>query len=256
MYVDKNMEQSEMAEELGCSQTTISNYILKYDIQKPWKDEEKLRTLYWDEGLSTRQIADKLDCGQGTIIKQMSKMDIERRSVSESIKGERNGFYGETHSEEYREYKSEEMKGWHEDNEHPMQGRSHSEEAKEAIGEKNSGEGGAWYGESRPEHSERMKAESNPNWQGGHVEYYGPSFTASLKEDVRDRDNRECQLCGTDEEELERRLDIHHQVPFRKFGLENHEEANDKQNLVSLCRTCHAPLQGRETSIPTQNNES
>lgn len=81
--------------------------------------------------------------------------------------------------------------------------------------------------------------EGNPNWRGGYEHYYGPSWTDELKESVRERDNRECQDCGINEEELGRKLDVHHKIPFRLFGIDKHRKANQRGNLISLCRSCH-----------------
>lgn len=55
--------------------------------------------------------------------------------LSERVKGEKNGMYGKTHSEEYKKYLSENMKG----NKNPFYGKKHTEETKEKISNSNKG---------------------------------------------------------------------------------------------------------------------
>lgn len=79
--------------------------------------------------------------------------------------------------------------------------------------------------------------ENNPNWKGGlSFQDYGLEFNEKLKEEVRERDNRTCQLCGL--VETSRKHDCHH-IDYQK-------ENNVKENLVSLCRVngCHSRTNG------------
>jgi hypothetical protein len=70
------------------------------------------------------------------------------------------------------------------------------------------------------------------NWQGGKsFESYGVDFDASLKSQIRERDNYTCQECYQDEKQLRCILDVHH-IDYDKGN--NHSE-----NLISLCRSCH-----------------
>lgn len=92
-------------------------------------------------------------------------------------------------------------------------------------------------------HTEMKKGETSPNWKGGWQNYYGSTWTTDLKDKVRDRDDRECQVCGKPESENRRALEVHHITPFAEFGVENHEEANRMKNLVSLCGDCHMKVE-------------
>jgi predicted HNH restriction endonuclease len=38
---------------------------------------------------------------------------------------------------------------------------------------------------------------------------------------------------------LSRQLDVHHIIPFRKFGIERYQEANSLSNLICYCNLCH-----------------
>lgn len=52
------------------------------------------------------------------------------------------------------------------------------------------------------------------------------------------RDNRKCQFCGT-----EGQLSAHHILRYHGFGAGDKDKANDPQNLVSLCSTCHGKFE-------------
>jgi len=62
-------------------------------------------------------------------------------------------------------------------------------------------------------------------------EPYPQNWTVELKERIRERDGRLCQLCGKNEEENGQRLSCHH-INSEKSDLAFY-------NLVTLCRRCH-----------------
>jgi hypothetical protein len=65
---------------------------------------------------------------------------------------------------------------------------------------------------------------------------YSAEFNNELKEQIRKRDNYECQICGITEEEhliiIGEKLGIHH--------IDYNKDNNKKENLTSLCRQCHS----------------
>lgn len=63
---------------------------------------------------------------------------------------------------------------------------------------------------------------------------YGPGWDA-LRERVRKRDGYRCQVCGLPE--TGRSHHVHHKIPFRAFL--SVEQANQMQNLITLCPACH-----------------
>lgn len=89
----------------------------------------------------------------------------------------------------------------------------------------------AWY-------SENLSGENSHGWKGGKKSWRGASWKRQRRLALK-RDNHICQHCGITEKKLGRCLDVHHLTPFREFGLERHEEANDLRNLISLCQSCH-----------------
>jgi endogenous inhibitor of DNA gyrase (YacG/DUF329 family) len=95
-------------------------------------------------------------------------------------------------------------------------------------------------------YSEHHTGKDSPTWNGGHVRYYGPSWPEQRRKALK-RDGRVCQDCGVTEEthreQTGRGLDVHHITKFRRFGVENHVEANELSNLITLCQV--ATLSGK-----------
>ncbi len=70
---------------------------------------------------------------------------------------------------------------------------------------------------------------------------YGPNW-AQQRQLALERDNHRCRTCGASAEEF--LLHIHHIRPFREYGYipgrnENYRLANQLDNLVTLCPSCH-----------------
>ena len=70
----------------------------------------------------------------------------------------------------------------------------------------------------------------------------GPNW-ASQRNKARARDGYRCRHCGAPERP-DRQHDVHHLKPFREFGYlpgqnEAYLEANQLDNLVTLCAPCH-----------------
>lgn len=75
------------------------------------------------------------------------------------------------------------------------------------------------------------------NWQGGKsFEKYGMEFDDKLKESIRHRDKYKCVLCWCSQLENGRQLSIHH--------IDYNKNNNDKDNLISLCISCHTETNG------------
>lgn len=77
-----------------------------------------------------------------------------------------------------------------------------------------------------------VSLEKNPNWRGGlSFEPYPSDFNEALKEKIRDREQRQCFICGLHEKDHHRNLAIHH-VDYDKNNC-------TASNLVALCDFCH-----------------
>jgi 5-methylcytosine-specific restriction endonuclease McrA len=92
--------------------------------------------------------------------------------------------------------------------------------------------------------SKNISGESHPNYDGGYTDPYGENWS-SIREKVINRDGKECQECKISRErhlsEKNIDLDVHHIKPRQEFIDDNMsiEEANDMNNLETLCRSCH-----------------
>lgn len=94
--------------------------------------------------------------------------------------------------------------------------------------------------------SEEITGEDHPRWRGGYEEYYGPNWPSQRRKAVI-RDQARCQDCGMTEAEsmavFGEGLSVHHITPVREFivdGVLDYEQANQLENLVTLCRPCHS----------------
>ena len=86
--------------------------------------------------------------------------------------------------------------------------------------------------EIRKKMSEARKGKRNHCWQGGiSFEPYGLEFNEDLKETIRNRDRRKCQICEKTELENGKKLSIHH--------IDYCKKNNNPNNLITLCRNCH-----------------
>jgi len=87
-----------------------------------------------------------------------------------------------------------------------------------------------------------LKGEDNPQWNGG-TQPYGSGWNKSKRRAVRERDGHTCQApaCSvTQDDHLDRhdeKLHVHHLIKARE--VDDPEERNAAENLVTLCRDCH-----------------
>lgn len=93
--------------------------------------------------------------------------------------------------------------------------------------------------------TEIYRGSGNPQWVGGHLEYYGPSWVSERRKAL-DRTGGCCSICGmgTTEhiEEFDTVPHAHHIKPARSFGKV--DDANEQSNLIPLCQICHNDVEG------------
>ena len=92
----------------------------------------------------------------------------------------------------------------------------------------------------------KAENESGPNskqWVGGITTYRGKGWLEARMLAV-ERDNGTCQTCG---KVVGKSIPVHHITPFRLF--ESVEAANQIENLVCLCQSCHMKM---ETTVADQ----
>ena len=87
------------------------------------------------------------------------------------------------------------------------------------------------------ESQEGVAGEDHPCWKGGGVRYYGPNWEEQRNK-TRERDDHECQVCGSPE------IHVHHIRPIRTFDTDEYEQANALQNLICLCPSHHKKWEG------------
>lgn len=75
--------------------------------------------------------------------------------------------------------------------------------------------------------------------------YYGPDWD-DVRADAICRDGERCCRCGmsrgSHREQFGQDLHVHHIEPIREAG--SYTEANRLDNLVTVCRSCHADIEG------------
>ena len=89
-----------------------------------------------------------------------------------------------------------------------------------------------WNKGKSMKHSGSFKSkEVHPNWQGGiaHLPYLY-EFNKELKSIIRKRDNYTCQICF--KKQIIRTFVVHH--------IDYDKNNNLEDNLITLCRSCHA----------------
>lgn len=158
---------------------------------------------------------------------------------------------------------------------HPMYGRKHTEKAKKSISEKNKGRpksektrkkigdghrgkhyGGNWSEERRKKHSmffkgkpskrkgvplPQVQGNKNPSWKGGTSFFpYCPEFNKSKREEIRNKYNRQCFLCGKHEKDNLTKNKKRHRLEVHHVDSDKQQGCNGKQfELIPLCIQCH-----------------
>lgn len=88
--------------------------------------------------------------------------------------------------------------------------------------------------------------EDHHSWKGGYDDYYGPNWDDQRGECL-ERDGYKCQMCEDDKDSIGFEPDVHHISPLREFrhnGELDYESANELDNLITLCRSCHVSIEG------------
>ena len=113
-----------------------------------------------------------------------------------------------------------------------------SEETRKKMRAAHRGKVCPWNSYPHPdEHREKNRiahiGKNNANWRGGSsFESYPESWKEHLREAIRQRDGCICRVCNSEQEQLGKKLDVHH--------IDYNKENVDRENLVSLCHSCHS----------------
>lgn len=98
----------------------------------------------------------------------------------------------------------------------------------------------------------RFKAQvgaGSPVWRGGSVRYGANWITQ--RDLAYQRDGGECQVCHRKPRKGEKRFEVHHIVKARTFNRD-YIAANDLNNLITLCRSCHGKAEHGLIPVPAR----
>ncbi len=111
-------------------------------------------------------------------------------------------------------------------------GKKWSEETKRKLSEAKRAKNRHCTEDTKKKIGDANRGEKCGTWLGG-ISFlpYCHKFNRQLKEVIRSRDNRTCQLCG--ETENGRKLHVHHV---------HYDKKNCEPDLVSLCHRCHSKV--------------
>ncbi len=157
-----------------------------------------------------------------------------RKIWSEQRKGEKNSNYGKTMPEEQKLKISKANKG---KKRTAKMKRNMREARADFRGEKHPMYGRKHTPESIQKMSDALSFENNPAWLGGiSFEPYSPEFNDNFKQQIRERDDYTCQLCGKHENELtgyHKKHAVHH--------IDYDKKNSQPSNTITLCivNGCH-----------------
>lgn len=168
--------------------------------------------------------------------------------IKDKISGENNPFYGKHHTKEAKQKNREKHLGKLLGENNPSKrievrekissskiGHDVSEDTKLKIS--NTKKGCIPWNKDIPmkeSSKNKMRKENNYNWKGGtSFKPYCWRFNKLLKKQIRERDNRICQLCGKTEEENHQKLSVHHI---------HYDKENCYPDLISLCCICNSKV--------------
>ena len=231
-YVDKRRTTREIAQECAGSRKAVERALKKHDIEtraqqrRPaddrLQDEEWLRGQYVDKRRTTHEIGQECGCVGRVVGRWLKKHGIETRPSKRRLADDR------LQDEEW-------LRGQYVD----------KRRTAHEIGQECGCSGrtvGRWlkkHGIETRDSSFRPGSE-NVSWNGGTAPY-GPGWNKRKKRQVRTRDGHKCVDCGMTQAEHKDRhgqkLHVHHLRKAR--DVDDPEERNAPENLVTLCRDCH-----------------
>lgn len=195
--------------------------------------EDFLRSEYIGEQRSCREIAEDMGVVHSTVRYNLLKNGITLRTRSHaqrlSWKYHKHPGCGVKKTKEHSRNISEGLRG-----------RKLSAKHCQSISESHMGNSSPRKGikfteEQRRKHSAIRQGILIEEWKGYvSLEPYCYLFNFSLKEKVRNRDNRACVLCGKSEIHNGERLSVHHVDGNKMQGCDS------PWHLVALCRSCNA----------------
>lgn len=236
-YVEKQLIASKIADICNCSKKTIYRWLRRHGIDtrdggslaerkaadSRLTDCEWLREQYDTQGKSSREIAQEIGCSKGAVQNWLEKHGIP-------TDGQRNDIIEPLSNKQWlrREYVDKGKSGY---------------EIAKACGCSTTSVY-KWIREHGIERQYNGKVCGEEHWwYSGGSKPYGRGWNRRKKRSVRSRDGYKCQdpACSvTQDEHLDQygqKLHVHHLRKAR--DVEDANERNAKENLITLCRDCH-----------------
>ena len=206
LYVEERLSMKAIAELVGCGKSTIKRDLVSMGvrIRSIWEqrkiEEAAGRAVTQSDRIKQRHV-------DGRYVNAMTPERCKRMSELASQKvGEKNPFFGKTHSKETRAKISASAKQ-RVGEKNPFHGRKHSLETRLKISAFRGGDGRSFI----PQRG------------------YPAEWTEELRERIRDRDGYRCLMCGN--EQGLRKHSVHH--------VDYDRENNEEKNLATCCVACH-----------------
>ncbi len=176
-----------------------------------------------------QRLTEKARRALAMVIKGRPVTEGTRRKISESEKGK--VVTKETRRRISAAHKESRLAAEHLERLHAsMKGKKHTEETKRRWSEARRAKHRHCSEETKKKIGNANRGENCGTWLGG-ISFlpYCHKFNRHLKERIRNRDNRTCQLCG--EKENGHKLHVHHV---------HYDKENCEPDLVALCHRCHS----------------
>jgi len=242
-----------------------------------YKDKETLQTMYWDHGMSSKEIANEFGVTSPTILSWMDKLGVEKRDatyISEQSEAppqvkDEEWMYEKYIEQGYSVNKIATIAGttkttanrWLDNHGIKKRDRSKTRVKYDKLTDESwlrkqliekgltqvevaemVGGDPAVVSQWMKRHGISVDGVEGPNTGGETVLSKGPNWDEQREKRLR-VDNYECQDCGAESGPNGISLDVHHKVERTHFVDENNnvdwDRANDIDNLVTLCRSCH-----------------
>jgi 5-methylcytosine-specific restriction endonuclease McrA/predicted transcriptional regulator len=192
---------------------------------RPYHDEDTLRELYVERGLSSMDIADRFGVSYAAITDSLRRNGIEVRSTKATHRQKAPAELRDA-DELRRLYHDEEL------SDGDIADRLGVTQSTVTV----------WRQRHEIESRDPPTGEDHWRWSDSTESiYYGENWHRQSRR-ARERDDHTCQICEYEPDDDERQLDVHHIKPVRTF--DEPEDANDLENLITLCRLCHRKWEG------------
>jgi transposase-like protein len=253
-YVTKERTTTELAIELQTSTTVITYHMKKHGIQtrpSPKKgkvygsysktnvDKDDAVRLYVEERKPMSFIASKYSVSQPTIKRILEDLGIRIRGSNETKKGVSNHRLIKLDNESIIKRYSDEFVSIKDISASHGVSRSVIKRILDECGVKT---------RTISEHASLRFGALNPNYKSDisdetRLERRDPYKAKRWKMAIKDRDDNECQCCGS-----KNKIEVHHIMPFAFYP----EKRYDIRNGVCLCDQCHTAYHG-ETKLVNVN---